>query len=288
MAKVSTPVRYVPWCLLGALALSYASVARTVELPWSIIDDPLFLRVARVLDADWRSGDVRGLCADLWGYSSSRVAPAFYAAMWLRSSVGGENAGRLHAVRIVELMLSVALLYLLFRKVTGSDCGAGIAAAFVAAGPGATENWTRLCTSEPHLVFIQALALIALLTVGRTRSRLASGLLVTGAVLVTLAASLTKAVAIFAVVPGLMACFSAPKYGDIRSRIPSRRLWIAYSASIAATYLATRMIAHALGSAPDEYVSQYALDVSRIAANVPRLLTLALGACPSNRVWALT
>ena len=270
-------LRSIPWCLLGVLALSYVSVARTVELPWSIIDDPASLQIARVLSADWRGGRVRDSVARLFEPGIGRTRPAYIASLGLRSLAGGEDAGRHHFLRLLELVLFVSLLYALVRLATGSDLAAGVGAAFAALGPGCAENWTRLGTAEPLLAFSQALALLLVVLVIRNRGRWTWVLLGTGAMLAVLTATFTKESALFAAIPALLACAWSRACCGGRARPVAMRAWGAYALAVLVAFVAARALAHWMGSAQGSYSDQYVLHASRIAANMPRLFALAMG-----------
>lgn len=100
------------------LLLAFVCYGATLSLPWSLIDDGLFLERAALINASAAEGDLGGVLREVWKPSDNRFGPALIAHLAIVRSFFGDHAWLWHLQKVICFAIVIGLMLELMNLYT--------------------------------------------------------------------------------------------------------------------------------------------------------------------------
>jgi hypothetical protein len=158
--------------LIALIGLSSFILIPSLQLPFSLIDDPYFIVKNQKMVESFRQGDLSNSVSAFFtvspGIYDGRFAPVWWILYTFRFWAGGLSPFIHHLIHAVLLVIIVIVIYIVvFEFIRKSIPSFFAGLFFIILFPG-FENWYRISTQEPGFILILLLLLLAIRKTRRT------------------------------------------------------------------------------------------------------------------------
>lgn len=136
--------------LIILLVITLVTLLPQLQIPWMLIDDGENARAAAELSNHFSRGDFEWLFK--MEAQNGYFRPTYWVSHILAFGLFGNNAVLHHFSHLLLYLVTVLLIYLLTKEISGSRLGAFFAGLFYLLFAPAAENFYRLGTNEPAIV----------------------------------------------------------------------------------------------------------------------------------------
>ena len=239
-----------------------------LRMPWSLVDDGVFIANSRLVNAalargDW-GGVLKGLTIPIPKHG--RFHPVFWVYHWINYNLFGTKASIHHLIRLLNLYAVLILVYLFGVRLTHSRWGGFVAAILLLFSGSSVNSWFRLGPQSAQLVFFQVLSMYLFFCISEERqSRHTKGLFFLSMVFL-LIAYFCKETAAQLIPPFFVAAFLEMKQSGEKRAFLERKPFTAYFMGNMACLFVVCALNRLLSEnvTPTGYTDQYQIKLANI------------------------